>query len=69
MVDNCPFVPNANQTNADRFEIPMRFLTCSDAFGDACDTDADNDSWDDAQDNCPSVSNPSQLDTDKYALC
>ena len=44
--DNCIQVPNANQANAD-----------GDAFGDACDSDDDNDTVPDASDNCPLVAN------------
>ena len=38
--DNCAAVPNGSQANHD-----------ADAFGDACDTDDDNDSFDDATEN------------------
>jgi hypothetical protein len=34
--DNCPYDPNADQSDAD-----------GDGFGDVCDYDADNDGWDD----------------------
>ena len=61
--DNCPGVPNADQTNAD-----------SDALGNACDNcpltnnpfqeNSDSDSFGDACDNCPNSVNSDQLDSD-----
>ncbi len=52
--DNCSAVANPDQTNSD-----------SDAQGDACDVDDDNDTVLDAvPDNCPIVANPAQSDTD-----
>jgi hypothetical protein len=58
--DNCPFVPNTDQADAD-----------SDGIGNVCDScpnDADDDADGDGKcgdvDNCPSVFNPDQADGD-----
>jgi hypothetical protein len=57
--DNCPLVANADQANRD-----------SDANGDACDPDDDNDGVEDARadgtalDNCRGVKNADQADAD-----
>lgn len=52
--DNCPDVPNADQTNTDGLADG----------GDACDNDDDEDGVGDAGDNCPLVVNPEQTNTD-----
>lgn len=50
--DNCPEVPNAQQTDTD-----------SDSTGDFCDPDIDNDGVLNAADNCIYVANADQADT------
>ena len=57
--DNCPDTANASQLNTD---------SPADTYGDACDSDDDNDGYADGSDNCPLVSNASQanLDGDAY---
>jgi hypothetical protein len=52
--DNCPFVPNADQTNSDY-----------DLEGDACDDD-DGDGVLDQLDNCPQDYNPDQANMDPH---
>jgi hypothetical protein len=51
--DNCISVANPTQTNTD-----------GDTFGDACDTDDDNDGINDTTDNCPTVANANQANYD-----
>ncbi|MGH2953596.1 MAG: thrombospondin type 3 repeat-containing protein [Solirubrobacterales bacterium] len=51
--DNCPTVPNTDQTDTD-----------DDGEGDACDADDDGDGVPDPDDNCPTVPNANQADAD-----
>jgi len=60
--DNCPTVPNADQTNTDAALAAGGASIVGDAQGDACDPDDDNDGWTDSAeatiatntlDNCP----------------
>lgn len=51
--DNCPAMPNADQTDTD-----------NDGEGNACDTDDDDDGVLDGADNCRYVANTDQADTD-----
>jgi hypothetical protein len=56
-LDNCPEVPNPEQTDTDL-----------DLAGDACDPDDDGDGVADGVDNCPLVSNSAQTDSDGDGL-
>ncbi|MBT9557575.1 MAG: OmpA family protein, partial [Myxococcales bacterium] len=55
--DNCPEIPNVEQTDTD-----------GDGDGDACDTDDDDDGVLDGEDNCPIAANPTQADGDADGL-
>jgi len=81
-VDNCPDVPNKDQTNSDGDELGDACDNCpsvtnagqedadQDMVGDACDNDndRDRDGVQDDIDNCPDVPNADQLNSDDDAL-
>ena len=55
--DNCPTIPNQDQTDTD-----------NDGIGNACDDDDDNDGIPDTQDNCPLTANADQADSDNDGI-
>lgn len=61
-LDNCPSIPNPDQTNTDRT------FTGGDSLGNACDDDDDADGIADVSDNCPLAPNADQADSDGDGL-
>jgi len=59
--DNCPFVKNSDQANADKAKEIAAGVAPQ---GDACDTDDDGDGVLDTVDNCPLIENANQSDVD-----
>jgi uncharacterized protein (TIGR03382 family) len=78
--DNCPFVPNRDQTDADSDQAGDACDNCrsvanefqldadGDKIGDVCDPDIDGDKVVNVNDNCPVVRNPTQMDTDSDSM-
>jgi len=75
-LDNCPYIPNPDQTDLDNdthgdvcdncpnISNPFQTDTDSDDEGDACDLDDDNDGIADGIDNCQLIINADQADAD-----
>ncbi len=78
--DNCPFVANLDQADADGDQAGDTCDNCvgtanelqldadGDHLGDACDPDIDGDSIENLADNCPAIPNLTQLNTDADLL-
>jgi len=78
--DNCPFVANRDQADADGDKAGDACDNCpsaantdqsdldGDKQGDACDTDMDGDNVENTADNCPKVRNPGQGNVDRDGL-
>jgi len=74
--DNCPFMPNRDQTDADSDTVGDACDNChavtnelqrdidGDRVGDLCDPDIDGDGVLNLHDNCPEMSNPTQKNVD-----
>jgi hypothetical protein len=74
--DNCPFVPNRDQVDADGDTVGDACDNCQsvsnelqadadgDLVGNVCDPDIDGDGVLNPADNCPEVRNPTQINTD-----
>ena len=80
LIDNCPWISNANQLDSDQDSIgnacdncpdvanPTQSNVDADSLGDACDPDIDNDGMLNAADNCKYVANLSQTNSDADSL-
>jgi len=55
--DNCPAIPNQDQSDSD-----------DDGIGDVCEPDTDSDGIIDDDDNCPAVPNPDQADANSNGV-
>lgn len=63
-IDDPPLPENDNCAGEDAAYNPAQTDTDFDGRGDACDTDDDGDTVDDAVDNCPLIENAAQADSD-----